>query len=521
MDVRSKKTPLFLAKDLELVFFETAPAHEIIKYVDLITRYQMTGDDQSRVPYFDWSGKYWSCSKEIEAALASRNDPNIDIALVRIADYAIDDILEKYFVSAESDDGSKSIADNNLSKIILSAVQNRQALTALGGIATWLEKAWEWILENGNLHYRELFLNPNVPDELIENILRGKYDQKCKHRLSMYGWALQCPTTRRGLDHQRDRPDFDAIHRLEAYWNFIAKLDVSDKVLRDSVTESEEKHLPYKIELKDEDFGFPKYGAPGYNRDENYINYLKIFIANWLKNIEKDDTDKELREFFVECVCSVFVWNSYSSKVKDFIKNHDVLAVRKGFYRGESFGDESIPEIEGYTEKEGYEFLWSALENSSMYNFRDNKELCFWFFSKILYARLDKTLIGTYDEKFPMDRRYEFKMNETYEQGKDKPKRNQHAIKFKKFDKQFRNWRESGWRTPKEEASKQDAELVVNNGNYAPKWVTSGWNSTSWDHPVAGFQNRAEVHSSGPLGHRPAAPDAPQGWQPLSDLLRP
>ncbi len=441
MDIRSKKTPLFLAKDLELIFFETAPAHEIIKYVDLITRYQLTGDDRKRVPYFDWTGRYWSCSKEIESTLANRNDPNIDIALVRIADYAIDDILEKYLKIYEDKNDPMSNADKNLPKIILSAVQNPQALTALGGMATWLKKAWHWIVKNGDSeHYYALFKNPNVPDELIENILNGVYDGIVNNKYWMYGYAMKCPTTRRGLDGQQHGPDFAAIHRLEAYWNFIAKMDVKDQALRQSVTDNSEKHLPYQIELKDEDFGFPKYGTPGYNRDENYINYLKIFIGNWLKNNESDAADKEQREYFVEFVCSVFVWNSHSEKVTNFLKNHELQAVRRGFYRGKSFSDKSIPELEGYAEKEGYEFLWSAIENGSMYNFRDNKELCFWFFNKINYARLDQTLIGTYDEKFPMDSRYKFKMNSRHKAGRKTP--SLETISFKNFERKFDEWKE-------------------------------------------------------------------------------
>ena len=441
MDVRSKKTPLFLAKDLELAFFKTAPAHEIIKYVDLATRYQLTRDDRKRIPFFDWTGKYWQCSKEIETALASRNDPDIDIALVRIGDSLVDDTISKYLNENESDNNIDAKKTHHLSKLILSAVQNKASLSSLANqMSSCLKKAWSWMIKNGDSeHYDALFSNPNIPDELIENILKGIYDETVSNKFWMYGYAMKCPVTRRGLDDQKYGPDFAAIRRLEAYWNFIAKLNTEDDALRRSIAENFE-NFPWRIELEESDYGFPKYGDPDYNRDDNLISYVEIILTNWLSKASVESNDYESRCIVVEFVCSTVVNNTYSDKVLNYIKNHDLLPVRKGFYRAKRFRDNSIQELESYAAKDGYEFLWSAIYNRSLYNFRDSKELCFWFFKKISYARLDKTLEGKYDENLQMDLVYKNKMNSIHKDGKKIP--SLETLNFENFEKKFYEWKD-------------------------------------------------------------------------------
>jgi hypothetical protein len=70
--------------------------------------------------------------------------------------------------------------------------------------------------------------------------------------------------------------------------------------------------------------------------------------------------------------------------------------VRKEFYRGFRFGQNSNEELERYVETDNYEFFLSAVENNAFYNWRDNKELCAWLFRKISWDSPD-ILDNNYD----------------------------------------------------------------------------------------------------------------------------
>ncbi len=78
----SNKRPAdtFQSKDLELSFFECAPAHEVLRYVDTVAPHMVK--DFSPV---DGDVFRFECGKQLEQLMFARNDNIIDIALARIA----------------------------------------------------------------------------------------------------------------------------------------------------------------------------------------------------------------------------------------------------------------------------------------------------------------------------------------------------------------------------------------------------------------------------------------------------
>src|SRR6266446_5177140 len=77
----SPATPsLFQSKDLELAFFESAPGHEVLRYVDAVSPHMYASPSKANAGPFEFT-----CAKQLEELLFARNDRIIDIAVVRIA----------------------------------------------------------------------------------------------------------------------------------------------------------------------------------------------------------------------------------------------------------------------------------------------------------------------------------------------------------------------------------------------------------------------------------------------------
>jgi len=389
------------------------------------------------------SRNHWLANEEAQIALFERNDPNIDIALVRIATdpKLIEIIINKY----EIFDNFKDIDNKNrnfISKLILSAIQNKQSLSWCDNPNDWLYPAWDWILEYGDReHYNKLFSNSNVPSELITNVLNGSYDKKTNEKFCLYESVLKSPVLIRGKGDERSGPNLAAREPIQTYWEFLAKVDINDIQIVTAVIYNIE-NIPRVLNFDEKKFNLPNYGSPNYNRDANLIAYFEILKDNWLKkSIVEDDYYNSWQCSLVEYVASRLTDYKIDTELNNYLKNNDLITIRKGFYRRFSFGNEHIMECENFATKDGYEFLSSAIYNDSFYNFRDDKNLCFWFFKKISLARRDKSLPGRYDESFKMDEIYKFRLNKIFE--REKSRASFEAISFDDFEKLYDEWMDS------------------------------------------------------------------------------
>ena len=400
MDTCITRYPMFTSKDLELLFFRIAPAYEVIKYIDFVSQFQ-EGRFSVQKPSIQWCS-----SDDIDETLYMRNDKSIDIALARIASpEIIDKVIDRNQKNNDIDDQS-SRSDNMdvISRIILSAVQNRVSLARFRFESeTWLKTAWQWILQfGGDAHYRLLFSNPSLPTDILTGVFSGKFTQEVRDKYLMYYVALQAPLLSKRPDDNRYGPDLDTHWLLEEFWKCLTEVDTDDGPMVDVFSENV-GNFPYDVEFKSASFGFPSYGEPGYDSKMNILSYLELIIGRW------QPSQLQLKEGnigwgknrVIEMVTSRIVGNnSREDKIVAFARGHEKVAVRKGFYQGCKFNDCSMGECEHYWETDGYDFYLSAVNNSSFYNFRDNKTLCAWFFNRIHNANISEKNDNEYEREY-------------------------------------------------------------------------------------------------------------------------
>jgi hypothetical protein len=76
-DDTGTSTRAFVSKDLEFLFLESAPSHEVIRYIEPMWMHMHSDIGQAAR---DWTGFRFQCPEPLEEMLLARNDRFVDVA---------------------------------------------------------------------------------------------------------------------------------------------------------------------------------------------------------------------------------------------------------------------------------------------------------------------------------------------------------------------------------------------------------------------------------------------------------
>ena len=394
----------FVSKDLEFLFLESAPSHEVIRYIDSMWMHMHPGIGQAA---WDWTGFRFQCPEPLEEMLLARDDRFVDVALARICSKTtVLRLLERYAAEKPAQPYEAGVIESEFrsrydywqalqardlrhsyyDRLVLSALSNRVSLSNMLGPATWLSQTWEWLLVYGRTaHFEALYSNPDCPRDLLDKVLKDDYVCGFEdRRVALLRAALSSPLLPMS---PRDENDYDlAGHTtIKLFWTFVRRCNGGDSP-KVGALYANKTNFP-KLEFRDEVFDLPKHGQPGYNHVSNARKAVSLLFDQF------DVTDEEEQKrngvyFAKQDICCAIAQSYireffYDKDAKAFLAAHRNQGVRRGLYEGGSFKDNDADLCRKFLQLDGFSFCRSAMANPSFYDRTNNPALVQWFIRTI------------------------------------------------------------------------------------------------------------------------------------------
>ena len=305
------------------------------------------------------------------AKLRQRDDPLINLA---IAEFTTDpDILKDLFNSK----------DNAVRVAVLANSFRDAGFGAVFNYQKWIseEQFKQLCTSKSREEICAYFTNRRLGGgRLAEVYLRkGVYTEVSDDQyLLILFYALKNPNV--SLPHEHDRFALDGWDEYEeskprhAAWTLLDTLDNTEPIA--SLLSQAYEHIPFELpfsETNDLPHASKKYES---ERDRVTVAFLSRIFERW--NVKASGEDKALdlgkRDFssfqtLRETIASAV---PYYSSAAEFLRKHDDIYVRRGFYR--SFHPSGPDELEELFDKDGKHFIEAAVYNKALYK-RDPREI--------------------------------------------------------------------------------------------------------------------------------------------------
>lgn len=349
---------------MEIEYLVAAPPHDVLRYLDKKA--------SSPLP------KRWDrrlISELLETSLLARNSRLVDLGLARVGRA---EVVEE--VLARRAHAPTQGADEELepdAAVMNAALSNPTALSFIFP-SRWLIRWLPWVARRGSTeHLQTLFLNPNVPHEVVDDALEGSgafEGLSDERRREILYHALRATPAIDGPDERSHEYDAAGHRTQDRVWNLFLTVDPHDQGMANVLADALPK-LP--------GFGVPYEWARSVSRSakpdwkEDQVRFLDVVLERWNTeepNAERTRYDAAPQRVIRELIASRAPY--YNEAAKQLVIAHPDVCVRRGYYRG--LKEESLANLKRYHERDGDDFCESAVENPFFYE-RSNHEIVLWF----------------------------------------------------------------------------------------------------------------------------------------------
>jgi hypothetical protein len=356
----------FSSSFAEREYLRNASPSEAFKYLDRIS--QSFGERRSLL-------SPQPLPEDTQKILFERNDPLIDIGLVKLVD---DDLIQQIInrhcpkdLSANSEESTLSSREEieKFNKVLTSAFSS----TSVGNLFStprWLESQLEWIAYKSDLEQLQTLLNnPNLANELIEQILQKKdwceNLDNAKHTL-----MLRLLLKNKIIEVEpKDDHDYDMSQHgiISSCWMLLVNLERNKEtasLIAENIHKFQELEIPYSYSEKEDDAGDWKQNAVTTRK-----KFLGEMLSKWTCLPEEDDkygnfkwNCDRIRSFTVEKIGSF-----YLNELKGFLFATDDKMAIEGYYAGVDLSSIKIEKFAASYQKYGVEFLFGLCRNKDIF----------------------------------------------------------------------------------------------------------------------------------------------------------